>query len=208
MHRLNFGRGALQVHAWANVRLRSARQAQSIISVPIYSQKAYFLAMRTRTIVAIIAAVIIVIAIVGAAFLLTLQAPQVQGVSVSSIDNVSRSGFTLTFVIKLYNPNVVGVNIKSITYNLLLTSSNQVLSAGTSDGIQIPARGSVDIPIQSTIYFGSAISTVVQAILTKSVMMNINGVVTAHPLGIDVNVSFSQTFDAYPYISSQVSKII
>lgn len=187
---------------------RSARRAQSIISVPIYSQKAYFLVMRTRTIVAIIAAVIIVIAIVGAAFLLTLQAPQVQGVSVSSIDNVSRSGFTLTFVIKLYNPNVVGVNIKAITYNLLLTSSNQVLSTGTSDGIQIPARGSVDIPIQSTIYFGSAISTVLQAILTKSVMMNLNGVVTAHPLIIDVNVSFSQTFDAYPYISSQVSKIV
>lgn len=187
---------------------RSARRAQSIISVPIYSQNAYFLAMRTRTIVAIIAAVIIVIAIVGAAFLLTLQAPQVQGVSVSSIDNVSRSGFTLTFVIKLYNPNVVGVNIKAITYNLLLTSGNQVLSTGTSDGIQIPARGSVDIPIQSTIYFGSAISTVLQAILTKSVMMNLNGVVTAHPLIIDVNVSFNQTFDAYPYISSQVSKIV
>jgi LEA14-like dessication related protein len=164
--------------------------------------------MRTRSIVAIVAAVIIIIAIVGATFLLTLQAPQVLGVSVSSIDNVSRSGFTLTFVIKLYNPNVVGVNIKSIKYNLLLTSSNQVLSTGTSDGIQIPARGSVDILIQSTIYFGSAISTIVQAILTKSLMMSLNGVVTAHPLGIDVNISFSQTFDAYPYISSQVSKII
>ncbi|MGA3199796.1 MAG: LEA type 2 family protein [Halobacteriota archaeon] len=164
--------------------------------------------MRRRTIAAIIAVVIIVIAIAGAAFVLTLQAPQVQGVSVRSIDNVSRSGFTLTFVIKLYNPNVVGVNIKSITYNLLLSSSNQVLSTGTSDGIQIPARGSVDIPIQSTIYFGSALSSVVQALLAKSVMMNLNGVVTVHPLGIDVNVSFSQTFDAYPYISSQVSKII
>jgi len=163
--------------------------------------------MRRRTIAAIIAVVIIVIAIAGAAFVLTLQAPQVQGVSVRSIDNVSRSGFTLTFVIKLYNPNVVGVNIKSITYNLLLSSSNQVLSTGTSDGIQIPARGSVDIPIQSTIYFGSALSTV-QALLAKSVMMNLNGVVTVHPLGIDVNVSFSQTFDAYPYISSQVSEII
>jgi LEA14-like dessication related protein len=164
--------------------------------------------MRTRSIVAIIAAVIIVIAIVGAAFFLTLQAPQVQGVSVSSVDNVSRSGFTLTFVVKLYNPNVVGVNIKSITYNLLLTAGNQVLSNGTLDGIQIPARGSVDIPIQSTVYFGSAISAVVQALLTKSLMMNLNGVVTAHPLVTDVNVSFSQTFDAYPYISSQVSKII
>jgi LEA14-like dessication related protein len=164
--------------------------------------------MRTRTIVAIIAAVIIIIAIVGAAFLLTLQAPQVQGVSVSSIDNVSRSGFTLTFVIKLYNPNVVGVNIKSITYNLLLTSSNQVLSTGTSDGVQVPARGSVEIPIQSTIYFGGAIGTVVQALLAKSVMMNVNGVVTVHPLVTDVSVSFSQAFDAYPYLSSQVNKII
>jgi len=193
--------------------LSSASQPRSILplinhSVPIYTQKAYFLAMRTRSIVAVIAAVIIVIAIVGAAFLLTLQAPQVQGVSVSSIDNVSRSGFTLTFVIKVYNPNVVGVNIKSITYNLLLTAGNQVLSTGSSDGIQIPARGSVDIPIQSTIYFGSSISAVVQALLTKSLMMNLNGVVTAHPLVTDVNVSFSQTFDAYPYISSQVSKII
>jgi LEA14-like dessication related protein len=111
-------------------------------------------------------------------------------------------------VVKLYNPNVVGVNIKSVTYDLLLTASNQVLSTGTLDGIQIPARGSVDIPIQSTVYFGSAISAVVQALLTKSLMMNLNGVVTAHPLVTDVNVSFSQTFDAYPYISSQVSKII
>jgi LEA14-like dessication related protein len=164
--------------------------------------------MRTRTIVAIIAAVIIVIAVVGAAFVLTLQAPQVQGVSVSSIDNVSRSGFTLTFVIKLYNPNLVGVTIKSVTYNLLLTSNNKVLSNGTTGGIQVPARGSVDIPIQSTIYFGAALSSVVQAITTKSLMMNANGVVTAAPLGINVNVSFSQTFDAYPYISSEVSKII
>jgi LEA14-like dessication related protein len=164
--------------------------------------------MRTRTIVAIIAVIIIVIAIVGAAFVLTLQAPQVQGVSVRSIDNVSRSGFTLTFVINLYNPNVVGVSIKSLTYNLVLTSSNQVLSTGSATGIQVPARGSVEIPIQSTIYFGAALSTVVQALLAKSLMMNANGVVTVHPLGIDVSVPFSQTFDAYPYISSQVSKII
>ena len=164
--------------------------------------------MRRRTIAAIIAVVIVVIAIAGATFVLTLQAPQVQGVSVSSIDNISRSGFTLTFVIKLYNPNVLGVTIKSISYNLVLTSNDQVLSTGTAGEIQIPARGSVDIPIQSTIYFGSAISAVSQALLTKSLMMNANGVVTAHPLFIDVSVPFNQTFDAYPYISSEVSKII
>jgi len=164
--------------------------------------------MRTKTIAAIIGVVIIVIAVAGAAFFLTLQAPQVQGVSVRSIDNVSRSGFNLTFVIKLYNPNIVGVNVKSVNYNLVLVEGNQILSTGTIDGVQIPAQGSVEIPIQSSIYFGSAISAVLQAILTKSVMMNLNGVVTLHPLVTDVNVTFNQPFDAYPYISDQISKAV
>jgi len=88
--------------------------------------------MRTRTIAAIIAVVIIVIAAAGAAFFLTLQAPLVESVKVSSIDNVTRSGFTFTFVIKLYNPNVAGVNVKSITYDLLLAENNQKLGNGTS----------------------------------------------------------------------------
>jgi LEA14-like dessication related protein len=169
---------------------------------------AYFLAMRTRTIVAIICAVIVVLAIAGAAFFLTLQAPQVQGVSVRSIDNVSRSGFNLTFVIKLYNPNIVGVSVKSVTYNLLLVAGNQLLSTGSVDGIQIPAQGSVDIPIQSTINFVPTISAAFQTIFTKSVMMNLNGVVTVSPLSINVTVPFNQTFDAYPYISNAVSKIV
>jgi LEA14-like dessication related protein len=164
--------------------------------------------MRTRTIAAIIGVVIIVIAVAGAAFFLTLQAPQVQGVSVRSIDNVSLSGFNLTFVIKLYNPNIVGVTIKSGTYNLLLVEGNQVLSAGTIEGVQVPARGSVEIPVQATINFGPAISAAFQTIFTKSVMMNINGVVTAQPLLIDINVPFNQTFDAYPYISNTVSKAV
>lgn len=179
----------------------------SPFAVPIYRETANFLGMRTRTIAAIIGVVIIIIAVTGAALFLTLQAPHVEGVSVRSIDNVSRSGFTLTFLIKLYNPNIVGVNVKSVIYNLLLVEDNQVLSNGTIDGVQIPAQGSVEIPIQSTIYFGSAISTILQVILTKSLMMNLNGVVTAHPLVIDVNVSFNQTFDAYPYIGDQISKI-
>jgi LEA14-like dessication related protein len=162
--------------------------------------------MRTRTIAAIIGVVIIVIAVAGAAFFLTLQAPQVQGVSVRSIDNVSSSGFNLTFVIKLYNPNVVGVDVKSVTYTLLLVEGNQVLSTGAINGVQIPAQGSVEIPIHSTVNFIPAISAAFQTIFQKSVMININGVATAHPLLIDVNVPFSQTFDAYPYISNAVSK--
>jgi LEA14-like dessication related protein len=163
--------------------------------------------MRTRTIAAIVAVVIIVIAVAGAAFFLTLQAPQVEGVSVSSIDSVKLDGFNLTFVVKLYNPNVVGVNIKSLTYDLLLVEGNQVLSTGTIDGVQVPAKDSVEIPIHSTVKFLPAISAAFQTIFTKSVMMNINGIVTAHPLFTDVNIAFNQTFDAYPYIKNAGSNI-
>jgi len=163
--------------------------------------------MRARTIAAIIAVVIIVIAAAGAAFFLTLQAPLVESVKVSSIDNVTRSGFTFTFVIKLYNPNVAGVTVKSITYDLLLAENNQKLGNGTAGEFQVPARGSVEIPVQTTIYFSSVISAAFQTIFTKSVMMNLNGVATVHLLWSDVNVPFSQTFDGYPFISDAVSKI-
>jgi LEA14-like dessication related protein len=163
--------------------------------------------MRARTIAAIIAVVIIVIAAAGAAFFLTLQAPLVESVKVSSIDNVTRSGFTFTFVIKLYNPNVAGVNVKSITYDLLLAENNQKLGNGTSSEFQVPARGSVEIPVQTTIYFSSVISAAFQTIFTKSVMMNLNGVATVQLPWSDVNVPFSPTFDGYPFISDAVSKI-
>lgn len=164
--------------------------------------------MQTRTIAVLVIAVIIVIGVAAAAFFLTLQPPQVESVSVSSIDNLSSSGFNLTFVVKLYNPNFVGVNIKSLTYNLLLVDGNQLLSTGVIDGVQIPARASVDIPLQSTINFGPVISAAFQTIFTRSVMMDLNGVVTVHPFFTDVTVSFNRTFDAYPYITSEVSKAV
>ena len=156
----------------------------------------------------VIAVIIVVIIIVagGAAFFLTLQAPQVQGVKIRSIDNISRSGLTFTFSVVIYNPNIIGMTIKDVTYNLFLTERNQLLSNGTSDGAYIQARGSTEVFITSTVFFAPAISTAFLTIFNKSVIMNVNGVVTAHPLLIDVSVPFNQTFDAYPYIKNALPK--
>ena len=156
----------------------------------------------------IVIAVIIVVAIViiaGAAFVLTLQAPQVEGVSTKSIDNVSRSGFTFTFSVKIYNPNIIGVTVKDITYNLLLSNKGKLVSNGTSGGAYIQPRGTTELFITSTVYYGSAASTVIQALLSKSIPMDVNGVVTAHPFLIDVKVNFDQSFDAYPLIQNATS---
>src|SRR5665647_2508142 len=86
---------------------------------------------------------------------------------------------------------------------------NQQHSTGKVErgSLPITARGSVEIPVQTTIYFSSVISAAFQTIFTKSVMMNLNGVATVQLPWSDVNVPFSQTFDGYPFISDAVSKI-
>ncbi len=156
--------------------------------------------MRKIVIAVILAVAIIIIA--AAAFVLTLQAPQVEGVSIKSIDNVSRSGFTFTFSVKIYNPNIIGVTVKDITYNLVLSNKGKLVSNGTSGGAYIQPRGTTELFITSTVYYGSAASTAVQALLSKSIPMDVNGVVTAHPFLVDVQVLFDQSFDAYPLIQN------
>ena len=160
-------------------------------------------AMRKAVIAAIIVVVIVIAAAVG--FVLTLQAPQVEGVSITSIDNVSGSGLTFTFSVKIYNPNIIGITIKDITYNLVLSDTGKLVSNGTSGGAYIQPRGTTELFITSTVYYGSAASTVIQALLSKSIPMDVNGVVTAHPFLIDVQVNFNQSLDAYPLIQNATS---
>ncbi|MGZ4944232.1 MAG: LEA type 2 family protein [Halobacteriota archaeon] len=158
-----------------------------------------------RTIVIAVIIVVAIIIIAGAAFVLTLQAPQVEGVSIRSIDNVSRSGLTFTFSVKIYNPNIIGITVKDISYNLLLANSGKLLSNGTSGGAYIQPRGTTELFITSTVFYGSAASTAIQALLSQSVPMDVNGVATAHLSLIDVQVPFDQSFDAYPLIRNATS---
>ncbi len=170
----------------------------------LYIGRGRHLRAMQKTVIAVIIVVVILI-VAGAAFVLTLQAPQVEGVSIRSIDNVSRSGLTFTFSIKIFNPNVIGITIKDITYNLLLSETGKLVSNGTSGGTYIQPRGTTELFITSTVYYGSAASAAIQALLSRSIPMDVNGVVTAHPFLIDVQVTFDQTFDAYPLIRNATS---
>ncbi len=78
--------------------------------------------------------VVAILVIAGAAFVLTLQAPQLEGVSIKSIDDISLSSFTITFSIKIFNPNIIGVTVKDIAYNLELSDKGKLVSNGTSGG--------------------------------------------------------------------------
>jgi hypothetical protein len=54
----------------------------------------------------------------------------------------------------------------------------------------------------------AAIALAFMTILSKSVMMEINGGGTAAGLFSDHSFSFSRTFDAYPYISDKFGNVI
>lgn len=171
-------------------------------------EHAYSLIIQRKRTVAVIIVAIVIIAAGVTAYFSSVQPPQIESVKISSIDAVSLSGFSLTFSIKIYNPNIIGMTIKNIKYNLTLTQTNQVLMNGTLGEINIPAHGSTEVFMKSTIYFAPAISLAFMTIFTKSVMMEINGGGTATALFSDHSFSFSRTFDAYPYISNQVGNVV
>jgi len=171
-------------------------------------ERAYSLIIRRKRTIAVIIVAIVIVAVGVTAYFSSFQPPQIESVKISSIDGISLSGFNLTFSIEIYNPNIVGMTIKNINYNLILTQTNQVLMNGTHGEINIPAHASTEIFIKSTVFFAPAISLAFMTIFTKSVMMEINGGGTAPGLFSDHSFSFSRTFDAYPYISNQVRNIV
>ncbi len=155
-----------------------------------------------RKIVIAVILVVVLLVIAGAAFVLTLQAPQLEGVSIKSIDDISLSSFTITFSIKIFNPNIIGLTVKDISYNLELSGRGKLVSNGTSAGAYIQPRGTTELFITSTIYYGSAARTATQALLSKNVPMDVNGAVTVHALLQDVQIFFNESFDAYPLIQN------
>jgi LEA14-like dessication related protein len=171
-------------------------------------ERAYSLIIRRKRTVAVIIVAIVIVAAGVAAYFSSSQPPQIESVKISSIDRISLSGLNLTFSIKIYNPNIVSMTIKNITYNLMLAQTNQLLMNGSTGEINIPAHGSTEIFIKSTVYFAPAISLAFMTIFTKSVMMELSGGGTAPGLFSDHSFSFSRTFDAYPYISNQVSNVV
>ncbi len=51
----------------------------------------------------------------------------------------------------------------------------------------------------------NAARTATQALLSKSIPMDVNGAVTVHALLQDVQILFNQSFDAYPLVQNATS---
>jgi len=107
-----------------------------------------------------IVALIVVLIILGAGaavLVLSFQPPHVEKVTIQSVEDFTNSSFTLKYSVRMYNPNIIGANITSIHYNLLLNGEN--LSNGTSEGAYIPPLGSANFSFVSKVYYRSALTS-------------------------------------------------
>ncbi len=158
-----------------------------------------------------IIALLITISIIGAGaatYFFFLQPPNIEKVTLLSVDDITRTGFTLKYAITIHNPNLVGMNITNMKYNVLLKPTNQTVYNGTSDGGYIPPGGSIQLTLVSKAYFGPLLTAGLLALFNNSVPMETNGVLTATILSMTFNVPFSQSFDAYPSIRDSLKSLV
>jgi hypothetical protein len=171
--------------------------------------EAYALIMRRKRAVAVIIVAIVVAAVGLTSYLFfSFEPPQIESVTVSSVDSISLSGFNLTLSVKINNPNAHSMTIKGIKYNLVLSKTNQLLMNGTFGEINLPAHASTEILAKASVYFAPTINLAYMTIFEKSVMIEINGVGTAQGLFSDQSFSFSRSFDAYPWISEKIGSLV
>jgi len=163
--------------------------------------------MSTKKIVVLLLTVSI-IGVGGAAYFFCLQPPTIEKVTLLSIDNVTNNGFTLKYLVKIHNPNLIGMNITNMKYAVLLKPTNQAVYNGTSAGGYISPGGSIELSFVSTAYFQPLLSVALLALFSNSVPMETNGVITATIMSMTFNVPFSQSFDAYPSISDALKGVM
>ena len=149
-----------------------------------------------------------IIGVGGAAYFFCLQPPTIEKVTLLSIDNITNNGFTLKYLVKIHNPNLVGMNITNMKYAVLLKPTNQTVYNGTSAGGYISPGGSIELSFVSKAYFQPLLSAALLALFSNRVPMETNGVITATIMSLTFNVPFSQSFDAYPFISDALKSIV
>jgi len=165
------------------------------------------LGMSTKKIVVLLLTVSI-IGVGGAAYFFCLQPPTIEKVTLLSIDSITNNGFTLKYLVKIHNPNLTGMNITNMKYAVLLKPTNQTVYNGTSAGGYIPPGGNIELSFVSKAYFQPLLSAALLALFSNSVPMETNGVITATIMSLTFNVPFSQSFDAYPFISDALKSIV
>jgi len=91
------------------------------------------------------------VAILVILYLHSVFSVKLENVGVNNVEDISLRGFTLNGFVELANNGFLPVKIKRVDYQLLMEKSNLILTNGTINSINLPARKLTNIPLTSKI---------------------------------------------------------
>jgi LEA14-like dessication related protein len=156
--------------------------------------------MKYRSVPSLIAMVCLLTA--GCASLQNLVEQPTVEVAAVRLDNLSLSAATLLVDLKVDNPNPIGANLRSISYDLEINNKN-ILNGTSEQGIKLPVSGTrvVEVPLQVN-YF-ELYDTVSELFAHQSVAYDLTGSVGIGPFDIPFRTDGQLPIPKLPVIRMQ-----
>ena len=145
----------------------------------------------------------ILILLVGL-YIYSLSKVEIQKISVTALQEISLSGFTLAGDVMLYNGGILPVGVDYIEYEVILEKSNNQLAIGRIDGKIIPPKQTIDFSISNKINWVPTLEVALSLITPAKTQAVIKGKI--HLNIIDFKIPFETKVDLEPYIKQFVKK--
>lgn len=149
---------------------------------------------------------ILIIAYLGI-YAYSLSKVEIKSVEFDEITKVNSSGFTLDGYAELYNGGIMPVKIDHIEYQIVLESTEEVLSKGVIEGQTVKPKESIKFDALADISWIPAKDAALELIRPGETNATVSGDAYVSVLGfIETRVPFEETVDLEPFLKEAIEK--
>ena len=131
----------------------------------------------------------------------SLSQVQVRDVRISSLQDISFSGFTLGGSIELYNGGILPVGVDYVTYKVVLEETDLELASGRIEGKTISPKNVESFPFSNKVNWVPSAELALRLVTPGKSYAKVSGIVNVADFGIvDFKVPFEARVDLESYI--------
>jgi LEA14-like dessication related protein len=144
--------------------------------------------------------VMILSMIYAGAYYYSVQRVEITNVVFTDIQNVTTGGFTVAGSLEIINRGIVPITVESISYDVLLEGSGEILSRGSIQGSTIPPGRSVTLPVAGRITWVPAAELLLEIITPGASYAIINGNVNIRESVVAASLPFQARINIESYL--------
>ncbi len=139
--------------------------------------------------------------IYGGLYVYSLYHVEILDVSISNLGNTSQSGFTVEGEILLRNGGLLGVEISSINYSLILDKTGTELASGMIEGSVLAAKKNASFSFSEEVEWVPTAELAQELLTSKEVNATLSGKVYLSDFRLfGFNIPFEEKIDLGPYV--------